>query len=93
MDLKRTIITTEAEQTTANARYAISYTTQDGTLQRVHARVYIQTGSPDIPEREVGLLAMANGYISSQDFPFSAQYMAYMGDFVQIVQSLQEANP
>lgn len=94
----KTTVICEAEKTTANATYKVTYTVIGSILQNITARVYesreVDISGPDgqVSKQsqivEIGSLSMENSTMRSGMFPYSAKLPLYMTDFVGIVNEI-----
>lgn len=100
MNVTRTMVTREAEKTTANGKYVVNYTCVENTLQSVKVTVY------DIVEREypnangevikqqdnvrIGEFVMEYSMfkITNTGFPYSEKLSLYINDFIEIIHEI-----
>ena len=99
-NVKRTTVTKEADKTTANGVYNITYTVTNGVLQSVSVRVY-DTQEVSVPTAdgqtmkqsrtiEVTTLQYEGGTVRYGTLPYSEKMLLYLQDFVDIVNEIVE---
>ncbi len=98
IEVTKTTVTKDAVETTANGRYMINFLVTEGELKSVRAEVYdtitvsvpSADGGTEAQQREalIGVLAMDNGIMRNNNFPYCEKYPLYVADFVNIVEQI-----
>lgn len=103
MKVLNVTVVTNAEETTANAKYGVEYEVVDGGLKKLTATVHEERqvdngivdaqGEPVMEKQFVvaGQLMYQDGMIRPAQFPYNTKYALFVSDFMQIIGEVTKA--